>query len=111
MERGQVGHRYILGSESIPLKRVLRLVAAISGRRHLHIPAPGRVAEKTATAILEFIADPRDAPSSLRHGRGCTITLRATALSIEKAQRELGYAPRPVEPALRETIAYLLGAR
>jgi dihydroflavonol-4-reductase len=110
MERGQVGHRYILGSESIPLKRVLGLVAAISGRRHLHIPAPGRVAE-TATAILEVIADPRDAPSSLRHGRGCTITLRATALSIEKAQRELGYAPRPVEPALRETIAYLLGAR
>ena len=41
---------------------------------------------------------------------GVRIALRATALSIEKAQRELGYAPRPVEPALRETIAYLLGA-
>jgi dihydroflavonol-4-reductase len=29
-------------------------------------------------------------------------------LSIEKAQRELGYAPGPVEPVLRETIAQLL---
>ena len=110
MERGQVGHRYILGGESIPLKRVLGLVAAISGRRHLHIPVPGRVAE-TATAMLEFIADhvTRRPPSST--AEGVRIALRATALSIEKAQRELGYAPRPVEPALRETIACLLGAR
>ena len=110
MERGQVGHRYILGSESIPLKRVLGLVAAIRGRRHLHIPVPGRVAE-TATAMLEFIADhvTRRPPSGTVEG--VRIALQATALSIEKAQRELGYAPRPVEPALRETIACLLGAR
>jgi dihydroflavonol-4-reductase len=110
MERGQVGHRYILGGESIPLKRVLELVAAISGRRHLHIPVPGRVAE-TATAMLEFIADhvTRRPPSGT--AEGVRIALRATALSIEKAQRELGYAPRPVEPTLRETIACLLGAR
>jgi len=42
---------------------------------------------------------------------GVRIALRATELSIEKAQRELGYAPRPIEPALRDTITYLLGAR
>jgi dihydroflavonol-4-reductase len=36
--------------------------------------------------------------------------MRATALSSEKARRELGYEPRPIEPALRETIAYLLGS-
>jgi dihydroflavonol-4-reductase len=85
-------------------------VPAISGRRNLHIPVPGRVAE-TATAMLEFIADhvTRRPPSGT--AEGLRIALRATALSIEKAQRELGYAPRPVEPALRETIAYLLGAR
>jgi dihydroflavonol-4-reductase len=34
--------------------------------------------------------------------------LRATALSTDKAQRELGYAPSPIEPALRDTIAHLL---
>jgi dihydroflavonol-4-reductase len=102
MERGQVGHRYILGGESIPLKRVLELVAAISGRRHLHIPVPGRVAE-TADHVT------RRPPSGT--AEGVRIALRATALSIEKAQRELGYAPRPVEPTLRETIACLLGAR
>jgi dihydroflavonol-4-reductase len=108
MERGQVGHRYVLGGESIPLKKVLGLMAAINGRRGRLIPVPGRVAE-LAGAMLEFLADhvTRRPPSGT--AEGVRIALRATALSIEKAQCELGYAPGPVEPALRETIAYLLG--
>jgi dihydroflavonol-4-reductase len=107
MERGQVGHRYIFGGESIPLKKVLRLVAANSGRRNLRIPVPGKVAE-AAAAMLEFIADhvTRKPPSGT--AEGVRIALRATSLSIAKAQTELGYTPRPVEPALCETIAYLL---
>jgi dihydroflavonol-4-reductase len=108
MEHGQVGHRYLLGGESISLNKILRLVALISGRRNLHIPIPGRVAEMAA-AMLEFIADnvTRHPPSAT--AEGVRIALRATALSIEKAQRELGYAPRPIEPTLRETIADILG--
>ena len=113
---GEVYHLAGLPGMWIPDKNNFHAVnccgteVVIAGRRHLHIPVPGRVAE-TATAILEFIADhvTRRPPSGT--AEGVRIALRATALSIEKAQRELGYAPRPVEPALRETIAYLLGAR
>ena len=109
MERGQVGHRYIFGGEGIRLKQVLRLVTENSGRRHLLIPVPGKVAE-TFAGLLELIADhvTRQPPSGT--SEGVRIARRATSLSIEKAQRELGYAPRPVEPALRETIAYLRDA-
>jgi dihydroflavonol-4-reductase len=109
MEHGRAGHRYILGSESIPLKRILELMVAISGRRNLAIPVSGRMAEMAAT-MLEFISDhvTRRPPSGT--AEGVRIALRATDLSIEKAQQELGYAPRPVEPALRDTITYLLGA-
>ena len=113
---GEVYHLAGLPGMWIPDKNNFHAVncrsteVVIAGRRHLHIPVPGRFAE-TATAILEFIADhvTRRPPSGT--AEGARIALRATALSIEKAQRELGYAPRPVEPALRETIAYLLGAR
>ncbi len=109
MERGQIGHRYILGGESISLKEILRLMAAISGRRNLLMPVHGTMAEKAAS-MLEFIADhvTRRAPSGTVEG--VRIALRATALSIEKTRRELGYAPRPIESTLRQTIAYLLGA-
>jgi nucleoside-diphosphate-sugar epimerase len=110
MERGRVGDRYVLGGESMPLKKLLRLVAAISGRRNLLIPVPGRVAKMT-TAILELIADHITHRPPVGTAEGVQIALRSTTLSIEKAQRELGYAPRPIEPALRETIAHLLRAR
>lgn len=109
MERGQVGHRYVLGGESMPLAQILELMADISGRRVRRIRVNGKVAE-LVTAALEFIADhvTRRPPSGT--AEGVRIALRAGALSIEKAQRELGYAPGPVEPVLRETIAHLLGA-
>ena len=93
----------------MPLRQVLELMADISGRRVRRIQVNGKVAEMV-TATLEFIADhvTRRPPSGT--AEGVRIALRAGALSIEKAQRELGYAPGPVEPVLRETIAHLLDA-
>ena len=110
MEHGRVGQRYILGGESISLKKILELMATISGRRYVSIPVPGRVAE-AAAAMLEFISDHVTHRPPSGTAEGVRIALRATELSIEKAQNELGYAPRPIEPALRDTIAYLLSAR
>ena len=107
MERGRVGNRYILGGESIPLKDILRLMAAITNRHGLLIPIPGRIAE-IASGLLEFIADHLTRSPPAGTTEGVRIALRARALSIAKARNELGYAPRPVEPALRNTIAYLL---
>jgi dihydroflavonol-4-reductase len=109
MQRGQIGQRYIFGGESIPLKKILQLMAGISGRRYFSIPVPGPVAEMSA-AILEFVSDHITHRPPSGTAEGVRIALRATDLSIDKAKRELGYAPRPIEPALRDTIAYLLGA-
>jgi dihydroflavonol-4-reductase len=108
MERGRIGHRYILGGESISLKRILGLMETISKRRYLRVPVHHAMAEGAA-AILEFIADHVTHRPPSGTAEGVRIALRATTLSTEKAQRELGYAPRPVEPALRETITYLRG--
>jgi nucleoside-diphosphate-sugar epimerase len=108
MERGQIGQRYILGGESISLKKILKLMETISGRHTLAIPVPGKIAE-IAAGTLEFISDHVTHSPPSGTAEGVRIALRATELSIEKAQKELGYSPRPIEPALRDTIAYLLG--
>jgi len=110
MEHGRAGHRYILGGESISLRKILELMGTIVGRSHVSIPVPGRVAEMAA-AMLEFVADHVTHRPPSGTAEGVRIALRATELSIEKAKTELGYAPRPIEPALRDTIAYLLSAR
>jgi dihydroflavonol-4-reductase len=107
MESGRAGQRYVLGGESMPLRQILELMAEISGRRIRCIHMNGKVAEMV-TEILEFISDHVTHRPPSGTAEGVRIALRAGALSIEKAQRELGYAPGPVEPVLRETIAQLL---
>ena len=109
LERGQAGQRYILGGESMSLKNILKLMATISGRQMLAIPVPGKFAE-IAASTLEFISDHVTHRPPSGTAEGVRIALRATELSIEKSQKELGYTPRPIEPALRDTIAYLLNS-
>jgi dihydroflavonol-4-reductase len=107
-EKGRIGQRYLLGGDSLPLRQVLALMAATIGRRNLTIPVPGRLAELAAW-MIELKADyvTRRAPSATVEG--VRIARRATALSTEKARRELGYAPRLVLPVLKETISHMIG--
>ena len=109
MQRGQIGHRYILGGEDISLRQLLDILSTISGRDAVRVPIPAGVAQFTA-AIMEFFADrvTRQLPAATVEA--VRIALRSKALSIEKSRRELGYAPRPIEPALREAIASIPGA-
>ena len=107
MERGQIGQRYILGGEDLSLRKLLDTLATISDRNALRIPFPGGIARVMAAA-MEFIADHVTHRSPAATVEGVRIALRSKALSLEKSRRELGYAPRPIEPALREVIATVL---
>ncbi len=108
MERGRIGHRYILGGEHISLKKLLDIVAAISGRSAPRIAIPAGLAQTTA-AMMEFMADQVTHRPPAATVEGVRIASRSKPLSIERSRRELGYAPRPIEPALREAIASVLG--
>ena len=108
MERGQIGQRYILGGENISLKKLLAIVSVIGGRRAVRIPIPAVVAQ-TAAATFEFIADHVTHTPPAGTVEGVRIASRSQALSIEKARRELGYAPRPIGGALEEALLSILG--
>jgi len=107
MERGRVGQRYILGGECIRLGELLRMMTAMSARRQYAIPVPGKIAEAAAT-LIELVADRLTRKPPNGTGEGVRIALKASDLSIEKSRTELGYAPGPIEPVLRETVAHLL---
>ncbi|MGJ4887744.1 NAD-dependent epimerase/dehydratase family protein [Bradyrhizobium sp. HKCCYLS3077] len=108
MERGKLGERYVFGGESLRLSQILELMAVISGRKHVAIAVPGGFAELSA-GMLEFISDRLTKRCPSGTAEGVRIARSASDLSIDKAKRELGYAPRPIEPTLRETIDFLLG--
>ena len=108
MERGQVGERYILGGQNISLRKLLDLVGAISGRKALRIPLSPGVAQ-LAAAAMEFISDHVTHRPPSATVEGVRIALHSKPLSNEKSERELGYAPRPIEPALRDIVASVVG--
>jgi dihydroflavonol-4-reductase len=107
MERGQVGRRYILGGEDVTLGKLLATIGAISGREALRVPVPAGFAQMTA-AVMEFMADRVTRRPPAATVEGVRIASRSRPLSIELSRRELGYAPRPIEPALREVVASFL---
>jgi dihydroflavonol-4-reductase len=70
MERGQSGHRYILGGDAISLSKLLRAVGAITGRKALRVPIPAGIARTTA-AIMELVSDHvTHRPPAVRNSRG-----------------------------------------
>jgi len=79
-------------------------MAMLSGRQALRIPIPAGVAQ-VAAAIMEFCADHVTHQLPEATLEAVRIAVRSKAMSIEKSRRELGYAPRPIESALREVIA------
>jgi len=107
MERGQRGQRYILGGENISLKKLLGIVDVISDRSALRIPIPAMIAQMSAV-MLESIADHVTHRPPAATVEGVRIALRSKALSIEKACQELGYTPRPIGMALKETVECVL---
>lgn len=107
MERGRIGQRYILGGDCVRLGQILRMMSAMSGRRQYPVVVPGKIAELSAI-MLESISDHITHRPPNGTAEGVRIALAASDLSIGKARNELGYAPRAIEPVLRETITHLL---
>lgn len=103
-ERGQPGQRYILGARNMTLREILQTLAALSGR-----PAPsfrlpyglalGFSLAETAWAGLTG-REPRAPLEAVRMAR------KKMFVATEKAERELGFRPGPVEDALRRAVEW-----
>jgi len=103
--KGRVGERYILGGEHWSLEELLETVARISGRRTPRIPIPYFVAFLVG-CMDEFVMGSLLRRSPIIPLDHVKMARHRMYVSCEKARRELGYAPTPVELALREAVEY-----
>ncbi len=105
-ERGRTGERYILGGENMSLRELLGSVEQISGR-----PMPKRALPPSiafgAAAVAEWVADRVTGRRPLATREGVRLALRSAPFDSRKARNELGYAPRPIQNALAETLQWL----
>jgi len=103
-DKGTIGARYILGAENLTLQQILGRIAALTGGK------PPRV--KLPIAAVLPIAYGAEAWARLS-GREPFVTVDGVKLarkmmffSWDKAARELGYNPRPVDEALQDAMAW-----
>jgi dihydroflavonol-4-reductase len=103
-EKGRVGERYILGARNMTLKQILDALSAITGR-----PAP-RVRLPHAVALAAGYADEWFSRIAGREPEipvdGVKMSRHRMFVESDKAGRELGYKPTPVEAALERAVRW-----
>jgi dihydroflavonol-4-reductase len=103
-ESGRVGERYILGGRNLTLKQMLDMLAAASGHTAPRWKIPYAVA---------YAAGCLDAGVSRLLGREPQIPLEGVRMArhkmfvdASKAERDLGFAPGPIEAAIERAAAW-----
>jgi dihydroflavonol-4-reductase len=103
-EKGKPGERYILGCENLTLAEILGRLARLSGRRAPSMRLPYGVAYVAGLASTAWAnvtgSEPRVPLDAVRMAR------KKMFVSHEKAKRELGFEPSPVDGALSRAIEW-----
>jgi dihydroflavonol-4-reductase len=101
-ERGASGERYILGCENLTLEQILARLAAISGGTAPRWRIPYVVAYAAGLASTGWAnltgQEPRAPLDAVKMAR------KKMFVSPDKARRELGFNPRPIDGALKRAV-------
>jgi dihydroflavonol-4-reductase len=101
-ERGRTGERYILGCENVTLEQILTRLAAISGGKAPRFRIPYAVAYAAGLASTGWANltghEPRAPIEGVRMAR------KKMFVSLDKARRDLGFNPQPVDGALKRAV-------
>jgi len=101
-EHGESGERYILGCENLTLHQILTRLAAISGGKAPRWRIPYAVAYGAGVASTAWASltgqQPRAPIDAVRMAR------KKMFVSQDKAKRDLGFNPQPVDGALKRAV-------
>jgi len=101
-ERGRTGERYILGCENLTLKQILTRLAAVSGGQAPRWQIPHAVAYAAGLASTGWANltghEPRVPLDAVKMAR------KKVFVSLDKAKRELGFNPEPIDGALKRAV-------
>jgi dihydroflavonol-4-reductase len=101
-EHGRSGERYILGCENLTLEQILARLAELSGGKAPRWRIPYGVAYAAGLASTGWANltghEPRAPLDAVKMAR------KKMFVSVDKAKRELGFNPAPVEGALKRAV-------
>jgi dihydroflavonol-4-reductase len=102
--RGRPGERYIAGAENLTLAEILRKLARLTGKAAPRVKLPYAVAYAAGvvtTGWAHVTGHPPRAPLD-----AVRMAKKKMFVSHEKAQRELNFAPGPVDVALGRAVEW-----
>jgi len=103
-EAGRTGERYILGNVWAPVTDLVVMLAEISGRTRKRVVVPHWLAH-VGVPFLSTLAGIQKRQPLYTHDSLRTL-LSHKNISCDKARRELGFSPRPLQETLSDTIAW-----
>jgi dihydroflavonol-4-reductase len=104
LRRGAIGERYILGGENMTLAELLGRIAGLTGRPPPRIRLPRALIFPIAFAAETVARMTKREPFVTVDG--LRMAKHKMYFTSAKAERELGYRPRPAEDGLRDAIAW-----
>jgi dihydroflavonol-4-reductase len=102
-ERGRAGERYILGGRNMTLKQILHELADLTGRPAPRVRLPHNLILPVAYAVESFARLSRGGEPFITVN-GVRLAKKRMFFSDEKARKELGYDPGPVNRALKDAV-------
>jgi len=103
-EVGRAGERYILGNVWAPVTDLVEMLAGISGRARKRVVVPHWLAH-VGVPFLSALACIQKRQPLYTHDSLRTL-LSHKNISCNKARRELGYSPRPLQETLSDTVSW-----
>jgi dihydroflavonol-4-reductase len=101
-ERGRPGERYILGCENLSLQQILGRLAAIAGKKAPTAKVPYALAYAAGVVTTAWAGLTGHEPMAPLEG--VKMARKKMWVTHEKAARELGFSPGPVDCALRRAV-------
>jgi dihydroflavonol-4-reductase len=102
-QKGKIGERYILGGENLLLASILREISELVGRKPPRISIPHGVVMPIAY-IAEALTKLSGGEKPLVAVDEVRMARKKMYFTSAKAQRELGYSPRPVSEAFADAV-------
>jgi len=108
-EKGRAGERYVLGGENMTLKEILFLVAEITGGRAPRLKIPHGLILPFAY-LAETWARVSGGGEPFATVDGLRMARKKMYFSHQKAERDLGYRPRPAKEAFADAVRWFRDA-
>lgn len=105
MTDGRKGERYILSGNWVSVRDLARMLEGVTGRKMVRLTVPTSLARLGVPFIKAYSMVTGQHP--LYTYQSLEVLMNGNRMiSHEKARKELGYAPRPLQDTLRDAISW-----